>query len=70
VKAENVTSKKSKKKLSDSNKTDCKKDWKTLNDNIISDIETYFKFAKHQTAMNLAKYILKSKHFCFSSKVV
>jgi hypothetical protein len=67
VKAENVTSKKKKKKLSDSNETDCEKDWQTLNDNIISDIESGFKFAKHQSAMNLAKYMLKSKFFCFSS---
>jgi len=65
VKAENVTSKKTKKKLSDLNETDCEKDWQILNDNIISDIESGFKFAKHQTAMNLAKYMLKSKFFCF-----
>ncbi len=65
VKAENVTSKKLKTKLSDSNETDCEKDWKSLNDNIIEDIESGLKYDKQQKAKNIAKYMLKSKHFCF-----
>jgi hypothetical protein len=66
VKAENVTSKKLKKKFSDFNKIDCEKDWKSLNKNIIEDIESRFKFNKQQMAKNLAKFMLKSKHFCIS----
>jgi len=65
VKAENVISKKAKQKDTDLNKTDCQKNWQSVNENIIHDIETTFKFSKQQIAKNLAKYMLNSKFFCF-----
>ena len=66
VKAENVTQKNNKYKTLNSDETDCEKDWKMVNDIIIDDIESGLKFNKQQTAKNLAKSMLNSKHFCIS----
>jgi hypothetical protein len=68
VKAENVTSKKTKKQNQMLNETDCEKDWKVVNDVISSDIETGLLYAKQQKAKNLAKSILNSKFFCITDK--
>ena len=68
VKAENVTSKKTKKQNQMSNETDCEKDWNVVNDVISSDIETGLLYAKQQKAKNLAKSILNSKFFCITDK--
>jgi len=66
VKAENVVSKKQKKKQQTLDETDIEKKWNTLNHIIIDDIETGFKFDKQQKAKNLAKSLLNSKYFSFS----
>lgn len=68
VKAENVTSKKAKKKHQALNETDCEKDWKIVDGIIQDEIETGLPYNKRQLAKNLAKAILNSRFFCVTKE--